>query len=141
MNKVILMGRLTRDPDISYKDGNPPMAIARYTLAVDRRGRNDSEQTADFINCVAFGKAGEHVEKYYRKGLKVVVEGRLQSNSYKNKDGQTVYTTNVVVESQEFAESKSNSNSNSNSNNDSFVPNNEEFMTIPDGLESELPFV
>lgn len=108
MNKVILMGRLTRDPEVRYSQGENALAIARYTLAVDRRfNRNNSdEQTADFINCVAFGRAGEFAEKYFRKGTKVAVTGRIQTGSYTNKDGVRVYTTEVVVEEQEFAESK-----------------------------------
>lgn len=109
MNKVILMGRLTRDPEVRYSQGENALAIARYTLAVDRRNfRNNSndEQTADFINCVAFGKSGEFAEKYFHKGTKLVVSGRIQTGSYTNKDGVKVYTTEVVVEDQEFAESK-----------------------------------
>ena len=111
MNKVILMGRLTRDPEIRYTQGENSMCIARYTLAVDRRvsRNNGDEQTADFISCVAFGKAGEHVEKYYRKGLKVAVTGRIQTGSYTNRDGVKVYTTEVIIEEQEFAESRSSS--------------------------------
>ena len=108
MNKVILMGRLTRDPEVRYSSGDSSMAIARYTLAVDRRFRRngDGEQTADFIGCVAFGKSAEFAERYFRQGLKIVVTGRIQTGSYTNKDGQKVYTTDVVVEDQEFAESK-----------------------------------
>lgn len=110
MNKVILMGRLTRDPDIRYSTGDQSQAIARYTLAVDRRMRRDNNdpnaQTADFIGCVAFGKSAEFAEKYLRKGVKIVVTGRIQTGRYQNKDGVTVYTTDVVVEDQEFAESK-----------------------------------
>ena len=108
MNKVILMGRLTRDPEVRYSQGDNAMAIARYTLAVDRRFRrnNDGEATADFIGCVAFGRSAEFAEKYFRQGLKIVVTGRIQTGSYTNKDGQRVYTTDVVVEDQEFAESK-----------------------------------
>ena len=108
MNKVILMGRLTRDPDIRYSQGENAMAIARYTLAVDRRGRKDgsSDQTADFISCVSFGKIAEFAERYLHQGTKIVAEGRIQTGSYTNKDGQKVYTTDVVVENCEFAESK-----------------------------------
>ena len=108
MNKVILMGRLTRDPEVRYSQGENSTAIARYTLAVDRRFRrnNDGEQTADFIGCVAFGRSAEFAEKYFRQGLKVIVTGRIQTGSYTNKEGQKVYTTDVVVEDQEFAESK-----------------------------------
>ena len=146
MNKVILMGRLTRDPDIRYSQGENAMAIARYTLAVDRRIRRDanSEQTADFISCVAFGKIAEFAERYLHQGTKLVVEGRIQTGSYTNKDGQKVYTTDVIVENCEFAESK-----NSASEGGSYVSSRPEpvnaagdgFMNIPDGVEDEgLPF-
>ena len=139
MNKVILMGRLTRDPEVRYTQGDNAMAIARYSLAVDRRFKKDGdEQTADFINCIAFGKAGEFAEKYFRKGTKIAVVGRIQTGSYTNKDGQKVYTTDVVVEEQEFAESK---NSSSSDNNQSEPANkNTDFMNIPDGIDEELPF-
>ena len=117
MNKVILMGRLTRDPEVRYSQGERSMAIARYTLAVDRRGRRsqdgDQGQTADFINIVAFDRAGEFAEKYFRQGMRVLVSGRIQTGSYVNKDGQKVYTTDVVVEDQEFADSKSQGGDNS----------------------------
>lgn len=103
MNQIILIGRLTRDPDVKY---NGELAIARYTLAVDRRFNRD-EQQADFIQCVAFGKNGEFAEKYFHKGIKIAITGRVQTGSYKNRDGNTVYTTDVIVESQEFVESKS----------------------------------
>ena len=113
MNKVILMGRLTRDPDVRYSQGDSPMAIARYTLAVDRRFRRDNDQqTADFISCVAFGRNGEFAEKYLHQGTKIVAEGRIQTGSYTNKDGNKVYTTEVVVENQEFAESKASASNN-----------------------------
>lgn len=147
MNKVILMGRLTRDPEVRYSQGETPLAIARYSLAVDRRmtRNNQDGQTADFINCVAFGRQGEFAEKYLRKGTKIAVTGRIQTGSYTNKDGVKVYTTEVVVEEQEFAESK---NSQAGSmDNGGFVPMQntapvaagEGFMNIPDGIE-ELPF-
>ena len=148
MNKVILMGRLTRDPEVRYSQGENATAIARYTLAVDRRfNRNNDDQTADFIGCVAFGRAGEFAEKYFRKGTKVLVTGRIQTGSYTNKDGVRVYTTDVVVEDQEFAESK-NSNSGGNGG---FADGNvgrapepsgagDGFMNIPDGIDEELPF-
>jgi single-strand DNA-binding protein len=146
MNKAILMGRLTRDPEVRYSQGETPLAIARYTLAVDRRfNRNGDENTADFINCVAFGKTGEFAEKYYRKGTKVLVSGRIQTGSYTNKDGVKVYTTEVVVEEQEFAESK-NASSNSSSDNGSYQSSSapmsagDGFMNIPDGIDEELPF-
>ena len=106
MNKVILMGRLTRDPEVRYSQGATATAVARYTLAVDRRFKRDGEASADFINCVSFGRSAEFAEKYFRQGLKVVVTGRIQTGSYTNKDGVRVYTTDVVVEEQEFAESK-----------------------------------
>ena len=108
MNSVVLMGRLTRDPEVRYSQGEQPMAIARYTLAVDRRRsrNNNDENSADFISCVAFGRAGEFAEKYFHKGIKICVSGRIQTGSYTNKDGQKVYTTDVVVEDHEFAESK-----------------------------------
>ena len=138
MNKVILMGRLTRDPEVRYTQGDNAMAIARYSLAVDRRFKRDGEPDADFINCVAFGKSGEFAEKYLKKGTKVAVVGRIQTGSYTNKDGQKVYTTDVVVEEQEFAESK---NSSSSDNNQSAPTNkNTDFMNIPDGIDEELPF-
>ena len=139
MNKVILMGRLTRDPEVRYTQGDNAMAIARYSLAVDRRFKRDGEPDADFINCRAFGKAGEFAEKYLKKGTKIAVVGRIQTSSYTNKDGQKVYTTDVVVEEQEFAESK---NSGSSDNNQSAPANkNTDFMSIPDEIEdSELPF-
>ena len=143
MNKVILMGRLTRDPEVRYSQGDNSMAIARYSLAVDRRYKRDGdEQTADFINCVAFGKSGEFAEKYLHKGTKIVVVGRIQTGSFTNKDGQKVYTTDVVVEEHEFAESKNNGSGSGNSN----VPSNSNttsgdgFMNIPDGIDEELPF-
>ena len=112
MNKVILMGRLTRDPEVRYSQGERSMAIARYTLAVDRRGRRNqegSEQTADFIPCVAFDRAGEFAEKYFRQGMRVLISGRIQTGSYTNRDGQKVYTTEVIIEEQEFADSKNGS--------------------------------
>ena len=159
MNKVILMGRLTRDPDVRYSQGEDSMAIARYTLAVDRRVRRDGnaqdQQTADFIGCVAFGKSAEFAEKYLHQGTKIAVEGRIQTGSYTNKDGQKVYTTDIVVENQEFAESKnaSTGNGGSFSGGRSFGSGSQMssqqdmssigdgFMNIPDGVEDEgLPF-
>ena len=148
MNKVILMGRLTRDPEVRYSQGDNSMAIARYTLAVDRRrartNSDGAEQTADFISCVAFGRQGEFAEKYLHQGTKIAITGRIQTGSYTNKDGQGVYTTDVVVEEQEFAESKSASESNAG-----FAPAErpapssaagDGFMNIPDGIDEELPF-
>ena len=148
MNKVILMGRLTRDPEVRYSQGDNSMAIARYTLAVDRRfnRNNNDENSADFIGCVAFVKSGEFAEKYFRKGTKVLVTGRIQTGSYTNRDGVKVYTTDVVVEDQEFAESK-NSNSGSGSSfmgGGSSAPQpsgaGDGFMNIPDGIDEDLPF-
>lgn len=148
MNKVILMGRLTRDPDVKYTAGDNPMAIARYTLAVDRRFKRENEATADFISCVAFGKAAEFSEKYFRQGIRIVVSGRIQTGSYTNRDGNKVYTTDVVVEEQEFAESKNNAagNSNAQGNTAAGQPignttvDADGFMNIPDGIDEELPF-
>lgn len=149
MNRVILMGRLTRDPDVRYSQGaNGSMAVARYTLAVDRRRartEGGSEPTADFISCVAFGKSGEFAEKYFHQGTKLVVSGRIQTGSYTNKDGQKVYTTDVVVDDQEFAESKSSAASNEAAYTPSRPQPSAEvgdgFMNIPDGVEDEgLPF-
>ena len=111
MNKVIMIGRLVKDPEIRYSQGASSTCIARYTLAVDRKFKQEGQPTADFINCIAFGKLGEFAEKYLHKGIKIAVTGRIQTGSYKNKDGNTVYTTDVVVEEQEFCESKSQSNS------------------------------
>lgn len=145
------MGRLTRDPEIKYTQGENSMAIARYTLAVDRRFKRDGDPTADFINCVAFGRGAEFTEKYFRQGLKVVVTGRIQTGSYTNKDGQKVYTTDVVVEEQEFAESKATSDANAGSFSHAggfqqapaptpAADAGDGFMNIPDGIDEELPF-
>ena len=146
MNKVILMGRLTRDAEVRYSQGDASTAVARFSLAVDRRFKRDGdEQTADFINCVAFGRTGEFMERFGRKGTKFVVEGRIQTGSYTNKDGQRVYTTDVVVENIEFAESKSSADN----SNGGYVPADrpspsgaagDGFMNIPDGIDEELPF-
>lgn len=146
MNKVILMGRLTRDPDVRYSQGERSMAIARYTLAVERRGRKkqegNSEQTADFINCVAFDRAGEFAEKYFRQGQRVLVVGRIQTGSYTNKDGQKVYTTDVVIEEQEFADSRNSNNGNQQPQNQGFssTGSGDGFMNIPDGVDDGVPF-
>ena len=144
MNKVILMGRLTRDPEVRYSQGESANAVARYTLAVDRRFKRDGDATADFINCVAFGRAAEFAEKYLRQGVKIAVTGRIQTGSYTNKDGVRVYTTDVVVEEQEFAESKAASASNSGYQaSPSPSPSadiGDGFMNIPDGIDEELPF-
>ena len=146
MNKVVLMGRLTRDPDVRYSQGENPMAIARYTLAVDRRFKRDGEQSADFINCLAFGRSAEFAEKYFKQGTKIAVSGRIQTGSYTNRDGVKVYTTEVVIEEQEFAESKAAASQNNNrgasqpSTPQSSTTASDGFMNIPDGLEDELPF-
>lgn len=139
MNKVILMGRLTRDPEVRYSQGDTPTAIARYTLAVDRRTRKDGEASADFISCVAFGKSAEFAEKYLRKGTKLVVTGRIQTGSYTNKDGAKVYTTDVVVEDQEFAESKAAASGNQEGNSQP-AASGDGFMNVPEGMDEELPF-
>ena len=138
MNKVILMGRLTRDPEVRYSQGAEPMAIARYTLAIDRKYKNNSDVTADFISCVSFGKTAEFAEKYFKQGTKIAISGRLQTGSYTNKDGNRVYTTDVVVEEQEFAESKASQEGNQSSN--SPAPDNGGFMAIPPNMENDLPF-
>ena len=151
MNKVILMGRLTRDPEVRYSAGENSMAIARYTLAVDRRFKRDGEATADFISCVVFGRGAEFAEKYFHQGIRIVVSGRIQTGSYTNREGQKVYTTDVVVEEQEFAESKNAGGNNGGysapqhnnpapSANTSDLGSADGFMNIPDGLEEELPF-
>lgn len=143
MNKVILMGRLTRDPDIRYSRGEKSTAVARYTLAVDRKFKKDGDASADFINCIAFGKNGEFAEKYLRQGTKIAVVGRIQTGSYTNKEGQKIYTTDVVVEEHEFAESKKAAGENSGSANnqsDAFPTDKDGFMNIPDGIDEEIPF-
>ena len=149
MNRVILMGRLTRDPNISYSQSGDNMAIARFTLAVDRRGRRQDgadQQNADFIGCVCFGRQAEFAEKYLRQGTKVAVTGRIQTGSYTNKDGQKVYTTDVVLDDIEFAESK-NTQGGGDSNYSYQAPQRpnpsaagDGFMNIPDGIDEELPF-
>ena len=149
MNKVILMGRLTRDTEVRYSQGESSMAVARFTLAVDRRVRRDGagqDQTADFISCVAFGKTAEFLERFGRKGTKFVLEGRIQTGSYTNREGQKVYTTDVVAENVEFAESKNASGSTGGG----YAPTDSRptpssaagdgFMNIPDGIDEELPF-
>jgi single-strand DNA-binding protein len=136
MNKVILCGRLTKDPDTRYGGANNDMAVARFNLAVDRRrGRNadQNQPTADFISCIAFSKTAEVIEKYCHKGIKLIVDGRIQTGRYTNKDGQLVYTTDVVVENFEFAESAKTEGSTSP------APSNDSFVDIPDGVDEELP--
>lgn len=127
MNKVILIGRLTKDPEVRYTNGETPLAIARYSVAVDRQSKEES--AADFIGCVAFGKQGEFAEKYLHKGMKIAVEGRIQTGSYTNKEGKKVYTTDVVVERHEFAESKASENT-----------SDEGFMNLPPNIDDEIPF-
>ncbi len=153
MNRVILIGRLTRDPDIRYSQNDQSMAIARYTLAVDRRGRrdgNDGQQTADFISCTAFRQQAEFAEKYLRKGTKIAVTGHIQTGSYTNREGQKVYTTDVIVEDHEFVESKAASERAGGYDAPSQAPATDApdpesavgdgFMNIPDGIDEELPF-
>ena len=147
MNKVILMGRLTRDPEVRYSQGDVSTAVARYTLAVDRRFRREGEATADFINCVAFGRQAEFAERYLRQGTKIAITGRIQTGSYTNRDGVKVYTTDIVVEEQEFAESKNASGAQVSNNTYQASPApspradiGDGFMNIPDGIDEELPF-
>ena len=143
MNKVILMGRLTRDPEVRYGAGENSTAVARYTIAVDRRFKRDGEQNADFIGCVAFGRNAEFAEKYLRQGTKIGLTGRIQTGSYTNRDGQKVYTTDIVVEEQEFAESKATAGNGGQNNysRPSAAPSDADgFMNIPDGIDDELPF-
>lgn len=135
MNKVILMGRLTKDPDIRYSQNENATCVARYTLAVDRKFKKDGEPTADFFPCVAFGKNGEFAEKYLRKGTKILIEGHLQCGQYEDKDGKTVYTKDVIVEGHEFCESKGSNTPESNVQTDAYG-----FMNVPDSIEDELPF-
>lgn len=144
MNKVILLGRLTRDPEVRYGIGENATAVARYTIAVDRRFKRDGEQNADFIGCVAFGRNAEFAEKYLRQGTKIVLTGRIQTGSYTNRDGQKVYTTDIVVEEQEFAESKSAAGNGDQGNYirpSSSASDVDGFMNIPDGIDDRLPFL
>lgn len=140
MNKALLIGRLVRDPEVRYTASDNPKAIARFTLAVDRRVKKDGEQEADFISCVAFSKTAEFIEKYFSKGMKVAVEGRIQTGSYTNKDGQKVYTTDIAVENVEFCESKKDGGQSTGqpAPSDS-LPDSNGFMNI-DELPEELPF-
>lgn len=155
MNKVILMGRLTRDPEVRYSQGASQTAVARFSIAVDRRFKRDGEPDADFFNCTAFGKQAEFIERYLRKGVKVVASGRIQNDNYTNKDGQMVYSVRVIVEEIEFAESKNASGNNdggysggfgnngyAGGNNSTPAPSGagDGFMNIPDGIDEELPF-
>lgn len=146
MNKVILTGRLTRDPDVRYTQGQDPMCVARFTLAVDRRMRQEGQQSADFPSCVAFGRQAEFIEKYFQQGMKADVTGRLQTGSYTNRDGKKVYTTDVIVEDIEFGESKAASQSRGSGRQGQQEPparpvtDADGFMNIPDGIDEELPF-
>lgn len=147
MNKVILMGRLTRDPEVRYSQGERPVAVARYTLAVNRTFKRAGEPDVDFINCVTFGRSAEFAERYFRQGIRIVVSGRIQTGSYTNRDGVKVYTTDVIVEDQEFAESKAASEQSAASYGARqeaapapSAPVGDGFMNIPDGLDEELPF-
>ena len=141
MNKVILMGRLVRDPEIRYSQGENATAIGRITLAVDRKFKQDGQPTADFINCLAFGKRAEFLEKYCTKGTKLVVEGSWQTGSYTNKDGNKVYTNECLVDNFEFAESKAAAQNNqSSAGAPAGAASSDGFMNIPDGVDDELPF-
>ena len=145
MNKFLCTGRLTRDPEVRYTEGQNATAIAKFTLAVDRRFHRDGDQSADFISCISFGKTAEHIEKYWKKGMKMGAVGRIQTGSYKNRDGQTVYTTDVVVEEVEFCESKASQQRQeagqqkqqySHTGNDAL----DGFMDIPDSMDEQIPF-
>ena len=144
MNNVSLVGRLVRDPEVRYGQ-NESVSVAKFSLAVERRFKRDGEPTVDFINCTVFGKSAEFTEKYFRKGMRVAITGRIQTGSYKNKDGQTVFTTEIIVESQEIAQSKSESNESFTANNaeagkSPYGSSGDDFMSIPEGSEDELPF-
>ena len=136
MNKIILMGRLTRDPEVRYSQGESSLAIARFSLAVDRRFKRQGEPEADFFNCTAFGKQAEFVEKYLKQATKILLSGRVQNDNYTNKEGQKVYSVQIMIEEIEFAESKA------TSDNNNIPPSQSQdgFMNIPEGLEEELPF-
>ena len=157
MNKVILMGRLTRDPEVRYSQGASQTAVARFSVAVDRRFKREGEPDADFFNCTAFGKQAEFVERYLHKGIKILLSGRVQNDNYTNKDGQMVYSVRVIVEEIEFAESKNASGGNAGGYGNGGGYNNggyagggssapapsgagDGFMNIPDGIDEELPF-
>lgn len=149
MNKVVLVGRLTRDPDIRYSQGEGASAVARYTLAIERKFKRDNEPTADFIPCVVFGRSAEFVEKYFRQGMRVSISGRIQTGNYTNKEGVKVYTTEVIVEDQEFAESRAEREATRESSQQaqaaptSLSPNGvagDGFVNIPDGIDEDLPF-
>lgn len=144
MNNASLVGRLVRDPEVRYGQ-NESVSVAKFSLAVERKWKRDGEPTVDFINCTVFGKSAEFTEKYFRKGMRVAITGRIQTGSYKNKDGQTVFTTEIIVESQEIAQSKSESNESSTASNaeagkSPYGSSGDDFMSIPEGTEDELPF-
>lgn len=144
MNNVSLVGRLVRDPEVRYGQ-NESVSVAKFSLAVERRFKRDGDPTVDFINCTVFGKSAEFTDKYFRKGMRVAITGRIQTGSYKNKDGQTVFTTEIIVESQEIAQSKSENNessahSNSEAGKSPYGSSGDDFMSIPEGAEDELPF-
>lgn len=152
MNKVILIGRLTKDPEVRYSQGANVTAVARYTLAIDRKFKQEGQQTADFISCIAFGKSGEFAEKYLKKGMKIAVTGRIQTGSYTNNEGQKVYTTDIIVEEHEFVESKGMSEADKEARDNAAIQgaginantppktDKDGFIDIPDGIEEELPF-
>ena len=153
MNKVILLGRLVRDPEVRYSQGDAAKAVARYTVAVDRKFKREGEPSADFISCVAFGKLAEFAEKYFSQSMRVCVSGHIQTGSYTNKDGNKVYTTDVIVEEQEFAQSKNESAGNPQTGNSVAPAANTNqpvppvntnagngFVDIPDGIDMDLPF-
>lgn len=135
MNSVQLLGRLVRDPEVRYTAGDNPTAVARFTVACKRKYKKDAEQEADFISCLAFGKTAEFIERYFHKGSSMALNGRIQTGSYTNKDGNKVYTTDVVVDSLEFVGSKSENNGSNDT-----TPKNDDFMNIPDNISEELPF-
>jgi single-strand DNA-binding protein len=144
MNNVSLVGRLVRDPEVGYGQ-NESVSVAKFSLAVERKWKRDGEPTVDFINCTVFGKSAEFTEKYFRRGMRVAITGRIQTGSYKNKDGQTVFTTEIIVESQEIAQSKSESNESSTASNaeagkSPYGSSGDDFMSVPEGVEDELPF-
>jgi single-strand DNA-binding protein len=145
MNKVILMGRLTRDPEVRYSQGANATAVCRYTIAVDRRFKREGEPDADFFNCTVFGKGAEFAEKYLKQGTKIVVSGRVENDNYTNKDGQKVYGTRILVEEQEFAESKNASGNNggqteANSSSNNTIQDDGDFMNIDAGVKDDMPF-
>ena len=138
MNKVLEIGRLTRDPDVRY--ANSGTTIASFTIAVDRRFKKEGEPSADFISCKAFGKTAEFIEKYFHKGMKIAIEGRIQTGSYQKDDGSKVYTTDVICEAVEFVESKQSSENSAPADKPAEAPKTDDFMQIPDDIAEELPF-